>query len=152
MLDVVMDELSGLELQQQLAADGCHRPIIFLSGRADIPISVRAMRAGALTFLTKPVDGDRLRAAICLAVEKDRAGRELRAELDAINRNLATRALRTSESELCGLDDTAWLRETVFLYVRTWIGSASKLQRLERVARELQRHSSNGNPTMPRGL
>jgi FixJ family two-component response regulator len=96
-LDVAMDGLSGLELQQRLAASGCHRPIIFLSGRGDIPMSVQAMRAGAVTFLTKPVDGDELLAAVHLAIERDRADRELRAELDAINRQLATLTPRECE-------------------------------------------------------
>jgi FixJ family two-component response regulator len=96
-LDVAMDGLSGLELQQQLAASGCHRPIIFLSGRGNIPMSVQAIKAGAVTFLTKPVDGKDLLAAVHLAIEKDRAARQLRAELDAINRQLATLTSRESE-------------------------------------------------------
>jgi FixJ family two-component response regulator len=96
-LDVAMDGLSGLELQQRLVASGCHRPIIFLSGRGDIPMSVQAMRAGAVTFLTKPVDGDELLAAVHLAIEKDRADRELRGELDAINRQIARLTPRECE-------------------------------------------------------
>jgi FixJ family two-component response regulator len=85
-LDVAMDGLSGLELQQRLAASGCHRPIIFLSGRGNIPMSVQAMKAGAVTLLTKPVKGEELLAAVHLAVEKDRANHQV----DAINRQLAT--------------------------------------------------------------
>jgi len=96
-LDVAMDGLSGLDLQQKLATSGCHRPIIFLSGRSNIPMSVQAMRAGAVTFLTKPVKGDELLAAVHLAVEKDRAARQFRAELDAIHRQLGTLTARESE-------------------------------------------------------
>jgi FixJ family two-component response regulator len=96
-LDVAMDGLSGLELQQRLAASGCRRPIIFLSGRGDISMSVQAMRAGAVTFLTKPVDRDDLLAAVRLGVEKDRTARQRHAELDAINRQLATLTPRECE-------------------------------------------------------
>ena len=51
-----MPGLNGLELQQALAASGCARPIVFVTGRGDIPTSVRAMKAGAVDFLTKPVN------------------------------------------------------------------------------------------------
>src|SRR5437879_7025001 len=63
-LDVELPGLSGLDLQQQLANAGLRIPIIFLTGHGDIPMSVRAMKAGALEFLTKPVDGDELLGAI----------------------------------------------------------------------------------------
>src|SRR5580704_6914399 len=55
LFDISMDGLNGLELQQALIGSGCGRPVIFLTGRGDIPTSVRAMRAGAVNFLTKPV-------------------------------------------------------------------------------------------------
>ena len=55
-LDLAMPGLNGLELQQCLTASGCHRPIIFLTGNGDISKTVRAMKAGAVNFLTKPVD------------------------------------------------------------------------------------------------
>src|SRR5215470_2210240 len=54
-LDVSMPGLDGLALQQALTAAGSHRPVIFLTGKGDIPTSVRAMKAGAIDFLTKPV-------------------------------------------------------------------------------------------------
>src|SRR5262245_54234019 len=53
-LDVALPGLNGLELQEALAVSGCARPIIFITGRGDIPMSVRAMKAGAVDFLTKP--------------------------------------------------------------------------------------------------
>jgi FixJ family two-component response regulator len=96
-LDVAMDGLNGLELQQVLTASGCDRPIVFLTGRGDIPMSVRAMRAGAVNFLTKPVGADDLLAAVRLAIEKDRAAREAGAALDAIRHRLATLTPRESE-------------------------------------------------------
>ena len=62
-LDVAMPELDGLHLQRRLTHDGILLPIVFLTGRGDIPMSVRAMKAGAIDFLTKPVkDSDLLRA------------------------------------------------------------------------------------------
>src|SRR5256885_1379956 len=63
-LDVELPGLSGLDLQRELANAGVRIPIIFLTGHGDIPMSVRAMKAGALEFLTKPVAGDELLAAI----------------------------------------------------------------------------------------
>jgi FixJ family two-component response regulator len=63
-LDLAMPGLNGLELQQCLIAAGCHLPIIFLTGNGDISKSVRAMKAGAVNFLTKPVDARELFAAV----------------------------------------------------------------------------------------
>ena len=75
LLDVSMPEVDGLELQQCLAASGCHRPIVFLTGNSDIHNSVRAMKAGAVNFLTKPVDRKELLAALAEALAIDAAGR-----------------------------------------------------------------------------
>ena len=75
-LDLAMPGLSGLELQTALAAAGCQRPIVFLSGHGDIPSSVRAMKAGAIDFLTKPVSEENLLAAIRRAIERDRLMRD----------------------------------------------------------------------------
>ncbi|SDR23282.1 two component transcriptional regulator, LuxR family [Rhizobiales bacterium GAS113] len=96
-LDVAMDGMNGLELQQKLAASGCERPVVFLSGRGDIPMSVRAMRAGAVSFLTKPVRAEDLLAAIRRAIEKDDTARRAHRELDAIGRRLATLTPRETE-------------------------------------------------------
>jgi len=74
-LDLAMPGLSGLELQECLTAYGCHRPIIFLTGNGDISKTVRAMKAGAVNFLTKPVDDRELLAAIEEALRVDAAGR-----------------------------------------------------------------------------
>ncbi len=67
---------SGFDLQEQLAQANLHRPIIFISGHADVPMSVRAMKAGAVEFLTKPVREQDLLDAIQLAIAKDRARRD----------------------------------------------------------------------------
>jgi FixJ family two-component response regulator len=96
-LDIAMDGLDGLDLQRALAASGCDRPIVFLTGRGDIPMTVRAMRAGAVSFLTKPVQSQDLLAAVHLAVEQDATARLHSAELEAIKRRLATLTPREAE-------------------------------------------------------
>jgi FixJ family two-component response regulator len=74
-LDVRMPGSSGLDLQQHLAATGDARPIIFLTGHGDIPMSVQAMKAGAIDFLTKPVRDQSLLDAVTLGIERDLAQR-----------------------------------------------------------------------------
>jgi FixJ family two-component response regulator len=75
-LDVELPGLSGLDLQQELAAHGIRLPIIFITGYGDIPMSVRAMKAGATEFLTKPFRDQDLLDAIHQALERDRAVRQ----------------------------------------------------------------------------
>ena len=74
-LDLAMPGLNGLELQQCLTDSGCHRPIIFLTGNGDISKTVQAMKAGAVNFLTKPVDDRELLAAVEEALRVDAAER-----------------------------------------------------------------------------
>jgi FixJ family two-component response regulator len=96
-LDLSMPGLNGLELQTALEASGCHRPIIFVSGHGDIPSSVRAMKAGAVDFLTKPVCADDLLAAVERAIRQDVLMRRSRAELQAIGDRLNTLTPRERE-------------------------------------------------------
>src|SRR5215467_9216875 len=98
--DVAMPDLDGLALQQALAAKGIERPVIFLTGRGDIPTTVRAMKAGAVDFLTKPVDADALLAAIGRARERDAREREARAQMDSFLAKLAR--LTPREREVLG--------------------------------------------------
>ncbi len=70
-LDLAMPDLNGLELQAHLSSANCHRPIIFLTGNGDISKSVRAMKAGAVNFLTKPVDDLELLRAVDEALRVD---------------------------------------------------------------------------------
>jgi FixJ family two-component response regulator len=90
-LDVRLPGRSGLDLQDELAKANIHLPVIFISGHADVPMSVRAMKAGAVEFLTKPVRDQDLLDAIQLALTKDRARRDeeralvrLRADFDTL--------------------------------------------------------------------
>jgi FixJ family two-component response regulator len=71
LLDIYMPGMSGLELQRALQTSHCARPIVFLSGAVDIQASVSAMKAGAIDFLTKPVDGEQLFGAIDRALRVD---------------------------------------------------------------------------------
>jgi len=75
-LDLQLPGLSGLDLQKRMAEAGLETPIVFLTGHGDIPASVQAMKAGAIEFLTKPVDEEALSKAIQEAVERDRRNRE----------------------------------------------------------------------------
>lgn len=96
-LDVAMPGLDGLALQQALTAEGAHRPVIFITGKGDIPTSVRAMRAGAIDFLTKPVSDKDLLEAIAHAEEQDAKSRQIRAELASIQAKITTLTPRERE-------------------------------------------------------
>jgi FixJ family two-component response regulator len=96
-LDLGMPTLDGLELQRILARAGSLLPIIFLTGTADIPRSVQAMKEGASDFLTKPVDDEELLAAVRVAIEKNRALHREQAELSEIRARLATLTPRERE-------------------------------------------------------
>jgi FixJ family two-component response regulator len=96
-LDLAMPALNGLELQHILAKAGSLLPIIFLSGTADIPKSVRAMKHGASDFLTKPVNDEDLLAAVRVAIQKDRDRRREQTELSEIRTRLATLTPRERE-------------------------------------------------------
>jgi FixJ family two-component response regulator len=89
-------DVNGLELQRILAARGDDRPVIFLTGQGDIPNSVRAMKAGAIDFLTKPVEDEVLFNAIRIALEQDRRRRETRQK----NHDVAQRLDKLTEREL----------------------------------------------------
>jgi FixJ family two-component response regulator len=80
-LDLQLPGLSGLDLQQRMAEVGLEIPIVFLTGHGDIPASVQAMKAGAVEFLTKPLDEQKLLQAIQEAIERDRHTRQQHAEL-----------------------------------------------------------------------
>jgi len=89
-LDVRLPGLSGLDLQRELANTHATLPIIFLTGHGDIPMSVQAMKAGAIEFLTKPFRGQDLLDAIRHAIDRDRAARMERQELAELNRRYDT--------------------------------------------------------------
>jgi RNA polymerase sigma factor (sigma-70 family) len=96
-LDVQMPDLNGLELQQALAEKDRSLPIIFITGHGDIPMSVRAMKAGATDFLSKPVDEKDLLGAISRALEQSQQQSSQRVASTEINRLLATLTPREHE-------------------------------------------------------
>jgi FixJ family two-component response regulator len=96
-IDLVMSELDGLHLQQALIDTGSERPIIFLTGKGDISTSVRAMKAGAVDFLTKPVKREALFAAVVRAANVDAAKRQKRNESKSIVERLGTLTHRERE-------------------------------------------------------
>jgi FixJ family two-component response regulator len=80
-LDVRLPGLSGLDLQREMVERGIHVPVIFITGHGDIPMSVQAMKAGAVEFLTKPFRDQDLLDAVRSGIQLDRKGRKKRAEL-----------------------------------------------------------------------
>ena len=83
-LDVRLPGVNGLDFQGQLAGAGIEIPIIFITGHGDIPMSVRAMKAGAVEFLVKPFQSDELLAAVRQAIDRDRTIRQRRNELAVV--------------------------------------------------------------------
>lgn len=79
-LDVRLPEIGGLDLQREMVERGIHYPVIFVTGHGDIPMSVQAMKAGAVEFLTKPFRDQDLLDAISAAIQRDRAARTKRAD------------------------------------------------------------------------
>jgi len=100
-LDVRLPGLSGLDLQRELAKAKIQTPIIFITGHGDIPMTVRAMKAGAVEFLTKPFRDQDLLDAIHQALERDRTARERRAETAEIRARCDTTTPR--EGEVIGM-------------------------------------------------
>jgi len=83
-LDVRMPGLSGMDLQRELTQAGINIPIIFITAHGDIPMSVRAMKAGAVEFLTKPFRSRSLLDAVRAAIERDRSNSQARTEIGAV--------------------------------------------------------------------
>jgi FixJ family two-component response regulator len=96
-LDLLMPDMTGLNLQQELARLGERRPIIFLSGRADVPSSVTAMKLGAVDFLTKPVDAKSLLEVVRRAAERDVRQRAQADRVHGVAVRLATLTVRERE-------------------------------------------------------
>ncbi|HEY0938631.1 MAG TPA: response regulator [Steroidobacter sp.] len=97
LLDLAMPDRSGLEVQSALAEEDCHRPIVFLSGHGSIAESVVAMRAGAINFLTKPVDNEELLAALEEALRLDEEQRRATSLKEIVQERIATLTPRERE-------------------------------------------------------
>jgi FixJ family two-component response regulator len=97
LLDVYLPDVIGLELDHILRERGWNVPVIYMTGRADVPTSVRAMKAGAVDFLTKPIDAEDLLEAVGRALARDARARAERAELATFGARLATLTRRERE-------------------------------------------------------
>lgn len=110
-LDVRLPGLSGLDLQKEMAERGIHHPIIFITGHGDIPMSVQAMKAGAVEFLTKPFRDQELLDAITQSLARDSAARTQRAELTKLRKYLDS--LTPREKEVMTLVVTGMLNKQI---------------------------------------
>ncbi|MER8384154.1 MULTISPECIES: response regulator [unclassified Mesorhizobium] len=96
-LDVNLPDLSGLDLQSLISVDRTDMPIIFITGYGDVPMTVKAMKAGAVEFLTKPFDDEELLGAIKLALEKSKTALALDSDLHALRDRCASLSRREQE-------------------------------------------------------
>jgi FixJ family two-component response regulator len=110
-LDIRLPGLSGLDFQAELAKANVHIPIIFMTGHGDIPMSVRAMKGGAVDFLTKPFRDQDMLDAVTVAIERDRKRRET----DKILANLQTHfeTLTPREREILALVSTGLMNKQI---------------------------------------
>jgi FixJ family two-component response regulator len=114
-LDVSLPELNGLELQKLIAPDRIDMPIIFITGHGDIPMTVQAMKAGAIEFLTKPIDDDALLSAIRHAIERSSAALAREAEIQGLRECYAS--LTPREREVMALVVSGMLNKQVALKI-----------------------------------
>src|SRR6201988_3386071 len=110
-LDVRLPGMNGLDFQRELANAGVHIPIIFITGHGDIPMSVKALKSGAVEFLTKPFRDQDLLDAIQQALQRDRADRERQAGIDELQEHY--RALTAREREVMTLVVSGMLNKQI---------------------------------------
>ena len=110
-LDIRLRGESGLDFQERLAAQGIHIPVILITGHGDIPMTVRAMKAGAVDFLPKPFSEDQMLAAVAAAIGKDRERRAQAAEHDQLQR--LYERLTPREREVMGFVVTGLMNKQV---------------------------------------
>jgi FixJ family two-component response regulator len=110
-LDIRLPGLSGLDFQAELAKANIHIPIIFMTGHGDIPMTVRAMKGGAVDFLTKPFRDQDMLDAVVMAIERDRKRREIEKVVDDLQALFAT--LTSREREVSALVATGLMNKQV---------------------------------------
>ena len=124
--DLIMPEMSGLDLQRALLTQGCTRPIIFVTGRGDVSTTVTGMRAGAVTFLAKPARRVELVATVREALEKDAAARQTNQERERVSQLLET--LTPREHQVLRLVVTGMLNKQI----AAQLGAAEKTIKVHR--------------------
>ena len=110
-LDVRLPGVNGLDLQRQLADAGVHIPVIFITGHGDIPMTVKAMKSGAVEFLTKPFRDQDLLDAIHQALDRDRASRQQKSDIAELRK--CYESLTTREREVMGLVVSGMLNKQI---------------------------------------
>jgi FixJ family two-component response regulator len=136
-LDVRLPGLSGLDLQREMAERGIHIPIIFITGHGDIPMSVQAMKAGAVEFLTKPFRDQDLLDAVGLAIERDRTGLIQRSE--AAERRAHYDSLTPREREVMGRVVAGLINKQIALR----LGTSEKTIKVHRSQVMLKMHAES---------
>jgi len=136
-LDVRLPGLSGLDLQREMVEKGIHIPVVFITGHGDIPMSVQAMKAGAVEFLTKPFRDQDLLDAVRSGILLDRKEREERAELAELRD--CVRQLTQREQEVMSLVVSGLLNKQIALQ----LGTSEKTIKIHRsqVMRKMRAHS-----------
>ena len=136
-LDVRLPGLSGLDLQREMVERGIHIPVVFITGHGDIPMSVQAMKAGAVEFLTKPFRDQDLLDAVRSGILLDRKEREERAELAELRD--CVRQLTQREQEVMSLVVSGLLNKQIALQ----LGTSEKTIKIHRsqVMRKMRAHS-----------
>src|SRR6202166_2191933 len=116
-VDIRLPGIGGLDFQQELARTSVHIPIIFISAHGDIPMTVRAMKAGAVEVLTKPFRDQDLLDAIQLALERNRAGRQREAEIVVLRERFES--LSPREPQVVGMVVSGMLNKQIAAEIGT---------------------------------
>ena len=142
-LDVRLPDTSGLDLQQKLSRAGVVIPIIFITGHADIPMTVKAMKSGAVEFLTKPFREQYLLDVIQRALGRDRRVRERQRQLDELQKRYGT--LSTREREVMSLVVSGLLNKQI----AAELGASETTVKIHR-GRVMQKMQANSLPDLVR--
>jgi FixJ family two-component response regulator len=142
-LDVRLPDTSGLDLQQKLRRAGVAIPIIFITGHADVPMTVKAMKSGAVEFLTKPFREQDLLDVIQRALGRDRRVRESRRQLDELQKRYGTLSAR--EREVMSLVVSGLLNKQI----AAELGASETTVKIHR-GRVMQKMQANSLPDLVR--